>query len=132
MSNVATVQSIYQCFGTGDIPGILARLRPDVEWEHDHEDHGIPWLQPRRGHEGVVAFFQTLGGNLEFLQFAPEAFLSDEHHVAVFVRHQLRVRATGRTFSGVEIHYWTFDAEGRVARMKHFVDTASQLAALRG
>jgi ketosteroid isomerase-like protein len=32
MSNVATVQSIYEAFGRGDIPAILDRISDDVIW----------------------------------------------------------------------------------------------------
>ena len=39
-----TVEAIYAAFGRGDIPGILAALREDVEWEDDAVDQGIPWL----------------------------------------------------------------------------------------
>lgn len=37
-----TVEAIYAAFGRGDIPGILAALRENVEWEHDAVDQGIP------------------------------------------------------------------------------------------
>lgn len=33
MSHVDTVKAIYESCAKGDIPGILARLDPDVEWE---------------------------------------------------------------------------------------------------
>jgi ketosteroid isomerase-like protein len=33
VSNLATVQSIYEAFGKGDIPAILEVLADDIEWE---------------------------------------------------------------------------------------------------
>ena len=33
MSNLATVQTIYDAFGTGDVLTILETLADDVEWE---------------------------------------------------------------------------------------------------
>ena len=120
--NVATVHELYARFQRGDVPAILEMLHPDVVWEHDAVDHGIPWLRPGRGREHVAGFFGALAG-LEFHAFAPEAILADAHHVGVFVRHDLTVRATGKRLTGVELHYWTFDAEGRIIAMKHFVDT---------
>jgi ketosteroid isomerase-like protein len=118
---IATVQTIYQAFGSGDVPAILALLHPDVEWEHDALDHSIPWLRPGRGRAHVAAFFGELS-KLEFHLFAPESFLTDGRHVAVFVRHEVTNTATGKRFAGVEIQYWTVE-DGRVTRMKHFVDT---------
>ena len=32
MSNIATVQGIYEAFGKGDVPAILAVLADDVAW----------------------------------------------------------------------------------------------------
>jgi hypothetical protein len=128
---VAQVQKLYAAFGRGDVPAILEMMRPDVEWEHDTTDHGIPWIRPGRGREAVAAFFGEVA-KLELHAFTPEAFLTDGRHVAVFVRHDATNRATGKRIGGVELHYWTFDPEGRVARMKHFVDTAEHLAAARG
>jgi ketosteroid isomerase-like protein len=119
---IATVQKIYEAFGRGDVPTILELLRPDVEWEHDTIDYAIPWLRPGRGRDHVAAFFGEVA-KLRFHAFIPEAFLSDRNHVAVFVRYDVTNAATGKRFAGVEVHYWTFDEEGRVARMKHFVDT---------
>lgn len=126
--NIATIQQLYQAFGRGDVPTILELLRPDVEWEHDAIDHGIPWLRPGRGRDHVVAFFGELS-KLQFHVFAPEFFLKDDSHVAVFVRHDVTNTATGKRFAGVEIHYWTFDGAGRIARLKHFADTAQHKSA---
>ena len=39
--HVDTVKAIYESFGTGDIPGILAQLDPHVEWEHDWESQPL-------------------------------------------------------------------------------------------
>lgn len=127
--NIETIQQIYACFGQGDVPGILSRLSADVEWEPETTDQGIPWIRPGRGHAAALAFFGVLGEALEFHAFAPEAMLSDARSVAVVVRHDFTVRATGRRVAGLEIHHWTFDDQGRVASLRHFVDTAAHLAA---
>jgi ketosteroid isomerase-like protein len=55
-----TLKALYACFGRGDISGILERLDPDVEWEHDWGDEPLPLYAPRRGREAVVGFFEAL------------------------------------------------------------------------
>jgi ketosteroid isomerase-like protein len=60
MSNLQTVQSIYEAFGKGDIPAIIAAQSDDVEWERGGTDHGVPWLKPGRGKAHVGSFFQAL------------------------------------------------------------------------
>ena len=50
MSNLPTVQSLYQAFGAGDGTAFLSHLAENVEWEQWPDNHaaaaGVPWLQP--------------------------------------------------------------------------------------
>ena len=94
MSNIATVQGIYEAFGKGDVPAILAVLADDVAWE-DWPDNssvnaGVPWMVPRRGKDDVVHFFeavaqmelidvQVLGGESVFVLWA------DKHETILLV-----------------------------------------------
>ncbi|MCO5124685.1 MAG: nuclear transport factor 2 family protein [Rhizobacter sp.] len=71
MSNIRTVQSIYEAFGRGDIATILGHLAEDVTWEYDKAEAGIPWLAPRRGRAAVPKFFEALGA-VDFQQFQPK------------------------------------------------------------
>lgn len=117
-----TVEAIYAAFGRGDIPSILGALREDVEWEHDAVDHGIPWLTPRQGRAQVMAFFEALRA-LDIRRFEPRRILADDAMVAAIIHVQIAVRATGRVINDVELHLWTFDAAGKVARFRHVADT---------
>jgi ketosteroid isomerase-like protein len=120
--NVDAVKAIYESFGRGDIPGILARLSPQVEWEHDWGGTPLKWYQPRRGRAEVVKFFEALA-DFDFLRFEPVAFLEGGNMVAVPVRLEVRVKATGREIRDLEAHLWTFGDEGLVSRFRHLVDT---------
>lgn len=124
------MESIYTAFGGGDIPTILDALREDVEWEHDSADHGIPWLTPRQGKAQVGGFFEALRA-LEIRRFEPMRILADGNMVAAVIRVEIAVRATGRSFSDIELHLWTFDARGKVARFRHVVDTHQHWLAAR-
>ncbi|MGE0328464.1 MAG: nuclear transport factor 2 family protein [Polyangiaceae bacterium] len=122
MNKLETVQAIYAAFGSGDIPGIIEYLHPDVEWEYDMQDHGIPWLVARRGRESVVGFFQTLAA-IEFKRFEPRELLENEHQVMATISVEFTMRASGREVKDFEAHLFTFDESGRVTRFRHFVDT---------
>ena len=122
MSNIPVVQSIYQAFARGDIPAVLERLHPDVEWEYDSVEHGIPWLIPRRGRAEVVKFFESLQG-VEFHRFEPEAIFENNEQVFTTIRLEMTVRATGKKVVDLEAHLFTFDAAGQVKRFRHFMDT---------
>ena len=63
MTNLATVQGIYESFGKGDIPAILDVLADDVEWESWADNSavkaGVPWMVPRHGKAEAVHFFEA-------------------------------------------------------------------------
>lgn len=131
MTNLDIVKGIYESFGRGDVPAILARLRDDVEWEHDNADHGIPWILPGRGRAHVGTFFAAVGQHLEPRGFAVAGLLEGDRTVAALVQSDWIVKRTQRSLHDAEVHLWTFDAEGRVARFRHVIDTAAHLAAAR-
>jgi uncharacterized protein len=130
MSNVQTVQAIYEAFGRGDVPAILERLHPDVEWEHDSVSHGIPWILPRRGRASIPQFFEALQA-LDFHVFEPVALLEGAGMVSGIIRMEATFRATGKKITDLEAHLFTFDDAGRVTRFRHFADTHQQLLATR-
>jgi uncharacterized protein len=120
--NVETVKTIYERFGAGDIPGILALCAADIEWEHDRHPPILKWYVPRRGRQNIVGFFESLA-DFDFLRFEPQAFLDGGNQVAVPVQIELRVKANGKVIRDLELHLFTFGADGLVTRFRHFVDT---------
>ena len=123
MSNVQTIQEIYTAFGRGDVPAILSRLSESVEWEYGPTSTSVPWLQRRRGRDGAAAFLASLA-ELEMHRFTPKEFLESDGVVVVLLDVDLTVRRTGRRIvEEDEIHVWRFDADGRVVRHRHGVDT---------
>jgi ketosteroid isomerase-like protein len=132
MSNIETVQSIYEAFGRGDVPAILGHLADDVVWDSDTPSWGLPWYEPRTGVAEVPAFFGALFDNVVLHRFEPKSFLSGGDQVAVVIDIELETKATGRSVSDLEIHLWTFDNGGKVARFAHVLDRHGQVSAFRG
>ena len=121
MDNVETVQKIFDCFGRGDIEGLLEYLDPQVEWEHDWGVMPPALYKPRRGRDEVRGFFQDLAA-YDFLRFEPVEFLSGGNMVAVPIRLEMRHKETGKTMKDLEVHLWTFGEDGKVTRMRHVLD----------
>jgi hypothetical protein len=128
--NLETTQALYAAFGSGDIPAILDRLAPDVRWDHGYEGTEIPSLVPRTGPREVGAFFEGLA-ELEFTRFDVLNMLEGGDQVAVVVDLAATVKDTGRSVDDIELHLWTFGADGQVTEFRHFVDGEEFLAAFR-
>ena len=121
MSHVATVQTIYQAFGQGDVPTILGHLADDVIWDQDAPGYGVPIYEPGVGKAHVARFFAALQG-LDFLRFEPTNFLSGGNQVAVPITVEVKIKATRKVVKALEIHLWTFGADGTVSRFFHCID----------
>ena len=131
MSNLATVQKIYEAFGAGDIPTILGVLADDVAWEawdgNSSAAAGLPWMTPREGRDEVVHFFEAVGAmTIKDLQIL--GMLEGGNQVAVEFVIEVDL-PNGGHFRDEEIHLWTFNDSGKVTRMRHYTDTAKQIAA---
>ena len=132
--NAPTVADIYAAFGRGDVPAILERLAPDVAWETWPDNFaqrgGVPYLVPRSGRDEVPGFFAELAA-MTVLDFAVLDVIGDGRQVVAEVRASYALPNGGR-FADEELHLWTFDDSGRVARFRHYCDTAKHLAASSG
>jgi ketosteroid isomerase-like protein len=135
MQNVVEiVKGLYESFGRGDIPAILDQMSPDVDWDYA-QSADVPWLRPRRGPEGVAAFFAAVASGIEFRKFlVKEIFASADGRVAVaLVDVEAVAKVTGRPIAEEdEIHLWRFGANGKIVRFRHGVDSFRHLEALRG
>jgi uncharacterized protein len=125
MEPVEIVRGIYEAFGRGDVPAILEHVAPDVEWESWADNTavaaGVPWLQARSGHEGVAEFFGIVG-TMGVTRFEVLDLLASENAVAA------EVEIDTATFKDQEMHLWTFGADGKVTRFRHYTDTAKHMA----
>jgi ketosteroid isomerase-like protein len=123
-NNIVTVEAIYAAFGRGDLPAILEKVADDIAWEYQPISTDVPWLQPRRGRDGVSAFFQALGSAVEITRFTVNAVIGHGNLVVGLCDFEGTVRATGRTVREVEeAHVWHFDDRGRAIKFRHCVDT---------
>ncbi len=134
-TNVQTVQDIYACFGKGDIPGILEKLDDNVRWEewadNSAQKAGVPWMQPQRGKEGVLAFFQSVGSSLQIKDFQVLSLMDGGHQIAAEFVIEADVLSTGGHYRDEEMHLWTFNEAGKVVRLRHYIDTQKHVMAAK-
>lgn len=128
--NVATIQSIYEAFGRGDVAFILERVTDDVDWASEADSKIAPWHGIHRGRAEVPNFFKELGAAVEVTEFTPLSFTDNASDVMVVIRFGIRVRANGK--SGVmDLHHWWQLRDGKVFRYRGTEDTALTAELLR-
>ena len=129
--NISTVASIYEAFSRGDVAAILATLSDDVQWEEWSDNRaqqaGVPWLQHRRGKAGAGEFF-AVAAQLQIHDFTVLSLMGGGNQVAVEVLIDATAPGGGR-YRDEELHLWTFNGDGKIVRLRHYVDTAKHIAA---
>ena len=137
MSNLGTVQGVYEAFGKGDIQAILECMAEDVEWEqwggeNTGQSAGVPWLARRSGIGGVGGFFEAVAANLEIHSFEPSNILEGAYQVAVTIGFDATAKQTGERFQDEELHSGRSTIRGKISGLRHYADTAKQIRAAKG
>jgi hypothetical protein len=130
-ANLAVVGGVYEAFGRGDIDFILDQIAEDCAWESWLDNHGqkagLPPMRPRHGREGVAEFFGYVA-TMQIQDFQVLDMLASDRQVVVEVQISIAI-GDGGTFTDEELHLYSLDDEGKINRMRHYVDTAKQIKA---
>ena len=125
--NVQTIERLYDDFGRGDIPAVLGRLDPRVEWT---VMDGSPYPGTYTGPDAVLnGIFMRLGTEWEGFRAEPHEYLDAGEHVVALGRYHGSYRAGGRSMSAAFAHVWTL-RDGRVARFRQYFDTRKMVEAM--
>lgn len=120
--NVDLVRSIYEAFAAGDVPGVVARMSPDMVW---NEAENFPYADgnPYRGPEAILGgVFARLGSEWDGFAASPEEFLDAGDTVVVLGRYRGTCKATGRSMDAQLAHVWRV-ADGKATRFQQYTDT---------
>lgn len=120
--NVELIRGLYAAFGAGDVPGVLARMSPEIVW---NEAENFPYADgnPYRGPEAILTgVFARLGTEWEGFAALPEEFLDAGDTVVVLGRYRGTYRTTGRTLDAQLVHVWRV-ADGKALAFQQYTDT---------
>jgi uncharacterized protein len=120
---IQTVQSVYEAFGRGDIDFILDQLTDDVDWASCPDSDIAPWHGVRRGKGEVPTFFKALADTLQFTEFTPLAFASNETDVMTVTHWAAIAPATGNAAT-MDVHHWFRFRDGKICFYRGTEDTA--------
>jgi uncharacterized protein len=130
-ANLEIVGGIYEAFGRGDIEFILDKIADDCAWESWLDNHGqnagIPPMKPRHGRAGVAKFFEYVA-TMQIQDFQVLDMLASDQQVAVEVQISIAM-PDGGSVTDEEVHLYSLNGEGKISRMRHYVDTAKQIQA---
>jgi hypothetical protein len=99
MTNVQTVQAVYEAFGRGDVPAILDHLADDVAWDQDAAAYGVPINEPGTGKAHALRFSRRWATSRSP---GSSRRTSWPAAVAVPIRIALTVKATGNVAETLE------------------------------
>jgi uncharacterized protein len=130
MQNLELVQQLYQAFGRGDLPALLAALDPDVEWINPGPS-APAYFGTHRGPAAVARnIFGFLAENLRFDVFEPREFIASGDKVVVLLHTDaVAVRSGVHVVSDI-VHVFTCRA-GKVVRFQDFQNSYALAEALR-
>ncbi|MFJ1708449.1 nuclear transport factor 2 family protein [Kitasatospora sp. NPDC088346] len=120
---IETIRSVYTAFGSGDVPGILARLADDVDWASEAASTAAPWYGVRHGKAEVADFFAQFGSTMAVEEFTPLSFAANDHDVLTVVRMRATHRASGKLLAMDLHHRFTF-RDGKIVHYRGTEDTA--------
>jgi uncharacterized protein len=123
LDNLTLVQSVYDAFGRGDIPSVLAAMAPDLRWiaaEHSPYDRGKPYVGPD---EVLQHVFMPIGANWEAFAIVPERFLDAGDTIVMEGRYGGTYKSTGRKTNAQVVHVWVV-RDGKLIEFRQYTDTA--------
>jgi uncharacterized protein len=126
--NVERIQEMYKSFSKGDIASVLSSFADNGEITC-YGSTQIPWAGQWKGKEKIQQFFQSLGTNLEFLEFTPKEYVADENVVVAFGLERDRVRSTGKEIATEWAMRWEL-LNGKAVSCRIYEDSNAAFLAL--
>lgn len=113
-------QALYEAFGRGDIPTVLASLDPDVEWI---EAEGGPYPGTSRSPDAVLQnVFMRLRTEWDGFTVTPHQFVASDDTVVMIGEYGGTYKATGKSIHIPVVHVWTL-RDGKATRFVQHTDT---------
>ena len=120
MSNLSSVQKVYDAFATGDIPSVLGFLTSDCEWT---EAEGFPYGGTYRGPRAVLEnVFMRLGSEWNGFAAVPDEFIDGGDTIVALGKYSGTYKKTGKSFEANFAHVWKVK-DGKAVRFVQYVDT---------
>jgi ketosteroid isomerase-like protein len=130
-SNVEIIQNLYAEFAKGDVPAVLQRFDPKIEWneaENFPYADGNPYIGPQAVLEGV---FARIGAEWEYWNLTDQAYYEvNSGEIIVTGRYNAKNKLTGKEINVQFVHMWSLN-EGLVTKFQQYADTYQAVEAMK-
>jgi len=128
--DVQLVKSLYEAFGRGDIPAVVAAFDEQIEWReaegNPYRPDGSPWI----GAQAIVTnLFMRLGVEWDGFTVTPATFTPTSEGVLVEGRYTGTYKATGQSIDTQYAHVFKV-RDGKLTSFQQYVDTAQLQSAM--
>ncbi len=120
-ANLDLIRATYEGSSEENGRNLLAALAPDAEWT---EAEGFPCAGTYVGPAAIIAgVFQRLGTEWVDYRATVHSFMEDGDRVTAFGVYSGTYKATGKAMRAEFVHLYEV-RDGKIARMRQYVDTA--------
>jgi ketosteroid isomerase-like protein len=129
--NVSLIKSLYEAFGKGDVPAVLAAMDPAIEW---NEAENFPYADknPYVGPAAIVeGVFARLGGEWDGFSVTLEELLDAGDAVVSMGRYAGAYKKTGTRIHAQFAHVWKLRG-GKIVTFLQYTDTLQATKAVSG
>lgn len=103
--NTHAVIAVYEKFGQGDIPGVLAMCADNVMFDIQDRMFDAK-ARMFNGKAAVGQFFQELGGKFQYTKFVPTRFVADGDDVFALIDAEYILTSTGQKYASNYTHHF--------------------------
>jgi ketosteroid isomerase-like protein len=130
MSNVQYARDIYAAFGRGDIPAVMGKFHPEIEWReaegNPYEPAGTAWV----GSQAILEkLFMRLGSEWNGFTVTVRTLHDAGEHVVMEGRYTGTYKPSGRRIDAQVCHVLRF-RDGKLLSFQQYVDTAQLQAVM--
>ena len=121
-ANVDLIRAIYDAFAAGDVPGVLGRMGPAIEWneaENFPYADNSPYIGPEAVAQGV---FMRCATEWDGFGVQVDDIVDAGDTVVAFGRYLGTYKATGKPQNTQMAHVWRI-ADGRAVWFQQYADT---------
>lgn len=121
-ANVDLIRAIYDAFAAGDVPGVLGRMDPAIEW---NEAENFPYADrsPYVGPEAVAqGVFVRCATEWDGFAVQVDQIVDAGDTIVAFGRYLGTYKATGKAQHTQMAHVWRV-ADGRATWFQQYADT---------